>query len=110
MKARPITVGPDGSVHVPLARSGEAKAMIDFEDYQYLISLGVSPNWQLCGGSVAAKIKGQSLLIGRILMDTNAGERVRFIDGNPRNLRRSNMAVQHSGWSIRDYKKILSTA
>lgn len=110
MKARPITIGPDGSVRVPLARNGEAEATIDFEDYQTLISLGVSPNWQQTGRSVTARTPKGNMLVGRILMDAKAGQRVQYEDGNPLNLRRGNLSLREGGFSVVNNLEQLTSA
>lgn len=110
MKARPITIGPDGSVHVPLARNGEAEATIDFEDYQYLVSLGVSPNWQQSGRSVSARTPKGNMLVGRILMDAKAGQRVQYKDGNPLNLKRDNLSIRDGGFSVLNNREALEEA
>jgi hypothetical protein len=105
MKARPITIAKDGDSYiarVPLARSGKVEALVKPEDYNTLLSLGVSPNWQISGGSVVANTPNGQTLVGRILTNAKAGQRVTYKDGNPLNLRRSNLEVIHRGFSLRN--------
>lgn len=103
MKARPICLSFDNGkslVHVPLSRRGEQEAVIEQDDYQRLISAGVSPNWHTVGGSVTARTpKGQRLL-GRIILGAEEGQTVRYQDGNPLNLRRDNLYLRYGGFSI----------
>jgi hypothetical protein len=107
MKSRSVSIGPDGYLRVPLGRSGQHEAIIALDDYQQLIELGVSPNWQRCGGSVSAVTKKGNMLVGRILADARAGQRVHYKDGNPLNLRRDNLSVREGGFSVVNNKEAL---
>jgi hypothetical protein len=65
-----------------------------YEDYEAIITLGVSPNWCCTQrGNVVAynSIDMRPLGIARILLDAGPGEAVRYRDGNPLNLRRENL-------------------
>ncbi|MDQ0997025.1 hypothetical protein QFZ34_002207 [Phyllobacterium ifriqiyense] len=113
MKARPIRMESDWAsgakqyvVCVPLGRSGNQEAAINREDYDELLSLGVSPNWQICSSSVASRGIGHKVLVARVLMDAKAGQRVRYTDGNPLNLRRSNLSLEDKGFSINDDRSV----
>lgn len=111
MKPRPIKITKEGQedmAHVPLARNGERKAIISREDYEALIALGVSPNWQTSAGSVVANSPAGRVMIGRLLMDAKASQQVRYKDGNPLNLRRSNLFIKEGGFSIKEDLKVLS--
>ena len=106
MKARPIRIESEANgtvVIVPLGRSGKASATIDLADYEELLSLGVSPNWRVSNFSVAS---GQ-YLVSRILMDAKAGQRVRYLDKNSFNLRRSNLYLENKGWSVSDGRPVV---
>lgn len=109
MKARPITV-KKGIAIVPLSRNGKSQATIDLEDYELLMSLGVSPNWQCAGGSVVARTPKGPMLVGRILTDAKAGQQVRYLDGNPLNLRRENLIIKQGGFSLRNDREYLTAA
>ena len=108
MRARPITVTKEGAAIVPLSRQGKHEAIVNLEDYEFLLSLGVSPNWQVSGGSVIARTPEGAMLIGRILADAKAGQQVRYLDGNPFNLRRENLILKHGGFSLRNDRECLS--
>jgi hypothetical protein len=105
MKARPVRIEGDQqrgfTVHVPLGRDGENEAVLDLDDYNDLVALKVYPNWQLRGGQVGARGPfGLEILVARVLTDAGAGQRVVFLDGNPLNLRRSNIGLQVWGTAI----------
>lgn len=105
MKGRPVRIANDrdrGSiVYVPLARDGKNEAVLDLDDYNELIGLGVYQNWQLRGGQVGARgPDGITLLIGRVLTDAKPGQRVIFRDGNCLNLRRDNLDLSEGGFAI----------
>ncbi len=111
MKARPVKITHQRGeylVHVPLSRNGEKEATVSYEDYHTLLSLGVSPNWQLTGGSVVARTPIGQALIGRILMDAKKGQQVRYKDGNSLNLRRDNLMLRNGGFSLRNDREELS--
>lgn len=111
MRARPVRIvterGKSLAV-VPLSRSGENDAVLEQQDYEMLIAAGVSPNWHTVGGSVTAHTPKGQRLIGRILMGAEAGEQVRYLDGNTLNLRRSNMTLKIGGFSINNDAEIMA--
>jgi len=114
MKARPvrITDSKDGGicVSVPLARTGANEAVLDLQDYNELISLGLYPNWSLLGRNVSARGPlGLRLLVARILTDARPGEVVWYRDGNPLNLRRQNLGIKE-GFSIKHDRQLLLDA
>jgi hypothetical protein len=105
MKARPVRIEGDQqrgfTVHVPLGRDGGNEAVLDLDDYNDLVALKVYPNWQLRGGQVGARGPfGLEILVARVLTDAGAGQRVVFLDGNPLNLRRSNIGLQVWGTAV----------
>jgi len=105
VKGRPVRITNDrdrGSiVHVPLARDGRREAVLDLDDYNELIGLGVYQNWQGRGGQVGARgPDGITLLIARVLTDAKPGQRVIFRDGDCLNLRRDNLDLSEGGFAI----------
>ena len=113
MKARPITISEVHSfdvrdlVQVPLGRSG-LEATVDYDDYQELLALGLSPNWCLTGGNVVTRKDGNLLTVARIIVDAQPGEIVAYSDGDRTNLRRGNLVLK-SGYSINADRRLLTT-
>ena len=109
MKPRPIDIVDDGEralVRVPLGRSGLKFAEIWRDDWDFVLKLGASPNWNCVGehGHVTVCARGASgnhIAVGRILLDAGPGETVRYLDGNKFNLRRENLRLVSSGWACR---------
>ena len=106
------TVDPDGTeiVQVPLPR-GEV-AVIEAADYEWLLGLGLPPNWSYDKGAnscnyvrVTAYLGGRNrrprglksgalqMSVARLIMRTDIGEIIRYRDSNRLNLRRSNLNV-----------------
>lgn len=91
---------------VPLGSWGGAKqkeAILFLEDYERLINNGLSGNWSCHSGSyVAVTIYDKEtratrkVLINRVLMGAKVGERVRYKNGNPLDLRRSNLQLEQT--------------
>lgn len=92
-------------VIVPLGRQGSKHAFIDKADYDYLMKLGLSTAWhESAGGYVAAvahRARGNLINVARVLLNAGIGQYVRYVDGDPRNLRRSNLKLLKGGWAIR---------
>jgi hypothetical protein len=86
------------AVLVTVNKEGSKICFLWKEDFQELLSLGVSPNWLtppnrnnvLASGATRSKSK---LGVARVLMDCKAGEGIRYKDGNCLNLRRENLEV-----------------
>lgn len=108
MKARPIELVDVGGrllARVPLGRHNKFSppryVEIWKDDYDFLVKLGLSPNWSSyrVGGNgyyvtaSASDTPSHRVLVARVLMDANAGEIVRYVDGNPLNLRRENLRL-----------------
>lgn len=116
MKARPVEHVAEGGralVRVPLGRSGLKFAEIWEDDWEFLRKLGNPVNWNCVGdkGHVtvcAPKASGNHIAVGRVLLNAGPGQTVRFLDGNPLNLRRENLRLIKGGWACRrdrDYLK-----
>jgi hypothetical protein len=79
-------------VAVPLGSSGK-KAVLNEEDFDNLILMGVSPVWSYSQEQVLVRNKKKSLSVVRLLVDAEAGTHVRYRDGDSTNLRRSNLVI-----------------
>lgn len=108
MKARPIeTITEDGKeiAYVTLGGKHGIRAELYKEDFDFLVKLGLSPNWACYQGgqgfyvTAAAKdTPSNRVLVARVLMDAAAGQIVRYRDSNPLNLRKDNLVlVAHAG-------------
>lgn len=86
---------------VPLGPRQHKVAMIYKEDYDFLMKLGVSQAWNTLnkGAYVYAasfeRGKASPVMIGRILMNAKEGQHVKYLDGDPTNLRRENMRLRY---------------
>ncbi len=92
-----IPLGPNGS---------KGEATIYQEDYDYLMSIGLSSSWNLWpNGYVIAcayKAKGNNVSVPRVLLDARQGEVVHYVDGNRLNLRRDNLELYEGYAKHRD--------
>lgn len=94
---------------VPLGRKAKTAAIIYCEDYELLMSLGLSPHWNDArNGYVSApctKSPTKIVNVARVIMDAGPDQNVTFLDGKKHNLRRENLELV-SGWAEtrdRDY-------
>ena len=99
---------------VPLGRKGANEVAIWEDDYNFVRRLGLSGNWtKLLNNHVIAtapKASGNHVLVARVLLDAKAGQSVRYLDGNPLNLRRENLQLIERGGSIRRDRDFLGMA
>ncbi|RUP00120.1 hypothetical protein [Hyphomicrobium sp.] len=97
MKNRPIelfTENDETLAAIPLGGKAAGKFAILFkEDLDSLEQYGVRPNWFLNNGYVAVKLDGQVKYVHRLLAAIKNSGRLQFSfrDGNPLNLRRTNL-------------------
>jgi hypothetical protein len=85
---------------ISLGSNSDRVCVLYLDDYISLIELGVSTNWSCTkpGNAVAFNsIDMKPLGIARILLDAKAGQAVRYLDGNPLNLRRENLSLVPDG-------------
>ena len=71
--------------------------------YQFLKTLGLSPNWQCNQGKyVVASGKGNTKVsVARVLLDAKPGFEVRFRNNNPLDIRKDNLELVSSRKAIR---------
>ncbi len=88
---RDVIFSDNGLCLVPLGRTAK-KAIIEPKSYALLRKLGLSPKWFATErGNVVASARGTKVQVARVLLDANAGQEVRYLDGNPLNLTTSNL-------------------
>jgi hypothetical protein len=116
MRMREVTVVKERGrqiVRVPLGPRSGLFAEIFKEDWDHLIKLGLSPNWNIMrNGYVIAscgKASGGHVVVARVLMNPNSGESVAYVDGNRTNLRRNNLKLK-DGSGIRRDRDYLTAA
>lgn len=108
----PILKEGEGVVEVPLSREGR-RAIVDRDDFEALVGAGISDQWSVMKARdreyVRVRcpyVKGGATTVARIIMNAPTDLVVRYADGNPFNLRRSNLYFAHSssywpkGWSV----------
>lgn len=92
---------------VPLGRKGEkGNAIICDEDLTLLEDLGLSLRWNrntLTGIVVAAAghSSGGNVQVSRVLMNCGPGENIRYVSGDPTDLRRDNLEINPDGYAVR---------
>src|SRR2546425_2774895 len=95
----------DDVVKVKLANS-KVKATVDRADYEELMQLGVSPRWIFAQGQVCVTQKRRPVSVARMILDAGEGHKVRFLDQNQLNLRRSNLALDVGTGKYRALDKV----
>jgi hypothetical protein len=110
VKPRPIEVADEGGralARVPLGRNNkyEPQRYVEIwkDDFDFLVKLGLSPNWACYRvkdnryvTAATRNIERSRALVARVLLDANAGEIIRYVDGNTLNLRRENLRLVES--------------
>jgi hypothetical protein len=80
----------DHEVIVPLTNSSKT-VTLDAADYNALMAMEISPRWKL---SQAGKVMvGNNKTIARLITEAQRGQQVKYADGDPTNLRRSNLIL-----------------
>lgn len=77
--------------------NGQGSAILDAADFDRLVADRHSTRWHLANnGSSTGYVRksGRNRYIARILTGATSEQVVRYIDGDPRNLRRSNLRLQ----------------
>lgn len=98
MRQRPVELLKNKVVRVPLGARATYHAFIDLDDWESIQKVGTGNlNYIAVDGGRYAIMKARGnprqLMVARVILDAGKGERVRFKDGNPFNLRRSNLSV-----------------
>lgn len=81
-------------MRVELARHG-TKVVIDTADLEAIAGAGISLNWSLgLDGYPRTYVSGIGpYAVARLILGAKPGERACYLDGNPLNLRRSNLTI-----------------
>jgi hypothetical protein len=77
-------------ISVPLTNI-DRSAILWKDDFDLLMSLGVSPEWRLNANLVLPK--GKQTPIARLVKDAKKGDKVRYLDGDPLNLKGTNLVI-----------------
>jgi hypothetical protein len=75
-------------VLVPLVNSTQRVVLYE-TDFDALIEKGLYPLWRLSSGKVLER--GSQIAVARLVVDAKAGEKIYLKDGDPCNLRRTNI-------------------
>jgi hypothetical protein len=104
---RPVrfTTDRDGTPLALVTLAGGEVATIEKTDFDHLTRLGVSANWTLNQAGTghayvrayAPRRRGSLVTIARLLMRPGRDQAVRYADGDPLNLRRSNLFFGYQG-------------
>ena len=78
------------TVIVPLSNSA-LKVTLFEADYAELAMLGVGLPWRFSQGQVIVTNAGKRLNVARLILDADKGTKISFLDGDTRNLCRSNL-------------------
>ncbi len=87
----------NGLVHLPC--KGGAIAGLYADDFERIISRGLTTQWHLHSDGhglfyVRAKMGGSLLMVSRLILDAPRGKVIRYADHNPLNLRRENLVFE----------------
>ncbi|WP_146205421.1 MULTISPECIES: hypothetical protein [unclassified Azospirillum] len=90
---------------VPLSNSDEV-AIIDVEDYEKLVPLLGSRTWRLNGDGtytyVRSKLKDRTMVtVARLILGNPWRASVRYLNGNPLDLRKSNLTLSYGGGGVK---------
>jgi hypothetical protein len=98
-------------VAVPV-KTVKSKFVLYADDFNDLMSLGVSPHWHFYHNQAIVRNSGKEISIARLIRDARANQIVLAKDGNPFNLRRENLVIAPGSSKfrardiiIRPYKK-----
>jgi hypothetical protein len=65
--------------------------LFDEEGFQCLLDLGIVPLFNDVQGAVMCRSNSRNIPVGRLLLDCQKNQAVRYLDFNIRNLRKSNL-------------------
>jgi len=86
-------------VHIPLDDKAKRYAILFEEDYQNLIDLGLSPRWRIKQDRGAKRVMvwnrttGYEVAVARLIVSAGAKQSVTYANGNPLDLRATNLVI-----------------
>ena len=84
-------------VSVPIAGKPKWKAVLYEQDFNDLMTLGISPKWKLLHNQVIVRNNNRNIAISRLIRHAGVRERVVCLDDDPCNLRRDNLVLTEGG-------------
>ena len=63
------------------------------QDYEELMTFGISPKWKYNQGHVWVRHNGKDLCVGRLILDAGKRQKYLLLDKNPLNLKRDNLVL-----------------
>jgi hypothetical protein len=95
------------TVLVPLSGGRGGWAVVNEDDLALLESVGLSLRWtrDISSGAVSAPASAspnRHVSVSRVLLDAGEGEAVRFLNGDPTDLRRENLLLVDGSGTRRD--------
>ena len=84
-----------------LLRDGEI-CILEKQDFDELIRLGVPATWRFFLGNVIVSLNKKNVQIARLLLDLDRGRSIKYLNGNRLDLRRSNLIVTNGKSKVRD--------
>ena len=87
------TKAGDSVAIVPLGPNGvHGECILDKADMDRLLAMGISTNWNYNHGAVTTK--KNTITIARAIMEAGPKTFIKYLDGNSKNLRRSNLELR----------------
>jgi hypothetical protein len=84
-------------------RDGEV-CTLEQADFEELLKSGTPAAWKMFLNNVAVSLNKKNVQIARLLLDPDTGRSIRYLDGNPLNLRKDNLIVTNGRSRFRDRK------
>jgi hypothetical protein len=91
----------DGLIEVSLINC-QKNAILHEEVFNDLMSLGISPRWLLMQGHVRCKMgRKRYVSIARLITDCGQKQIIKYLDGEPTNLRTANLVLAEGSAKMR---------
>lgn len=87
-------VDDDGRPIFRIPLNDNTDALVDVSDHQRLTAAGITSRWFINGdgqGRLYVRCGNPVATVGRLITQACPGDRVRYANGNPRDLRRTNL-------------------